>query len=94
MKSLPPKLFEMSQKGVEEATIQFIFDALLHAEENDKRFVNVYQDGGEPSFLFTNSEHEAEQQLRMWGRARKPALAFVNTGDTWEERASKESRSQ
>jgi hypothetical protein len=55
MNKLPQKLFEMSQHGVSEDDIQFIFDALIHAEENGKRFVNVYQNG-ETTFLFTNDQ--------------------------------------
>jgi hypothetical protein len=86
MKKPPPKLFEMSQQGVDDDTIQFIFDALIHAEDSGKRFVNVYQAGGEPGFLFTNDQREADQQFRMFGRTGKPGIAFIFTGETWEER--------
>jgi hypothetical protein len=86
MNKLPQKLFEISQQGVSEEEIQFIFDALIHAEENGKRFVNVYQNG-ETTFLFTNDQKQADQQLRMWiERTARPAVGFVNNGETWEVR--------
>ncbi len=83
MKRLPPKLFEMSRQGVDEDQIQFIFDALIHAEETGRRFVNVYQ-GEETTFLFTNDEAQANQQLALWTqRFGGNPIGFVNTGDTW-----------
>lgn len=86
MGKLPPKLFEMSQQGASDDEIQFIFDALIYAAENGKRFVNVYQNG-EATFLFTNDQKQADQQLLMWvERTRRPALGFVNAGETWEVR--------
>jgi hypothetical protein len=45
----PEQLFEMTKSGVSEETVQHIFDALIHAEENGFRFVNVYQ-GDEITF--------------------------------------------
>jgi hypothetical protein len=88
VKKLPSKLFEMSQQGVSEAKIQFIFDALVHAEENGSRFVNVYDDGEEePKLLFTNDLKQADQQLRFFAdRVGCPVIGFVDSGDTWEER--------
>lgn len=83
MKSLPHKLFEMSEQGVDEDQIQFIFDALVHAEENGTRFVNVYQ-GDETTFLFTSDEVQADQQLSLWAkRVGGNPIGFVNSGDTW-----------
>ena len=89
MKSLPPKLLEMSQRGVSDEKIQFIFDALIHAEETGNRCVNVYpQDGNdEPRFLFTNDLKQADQQLRFFReRVGSGAMGFLSIGDTWEER--------
>jgi hypothetical protein len=88
MKKMPPKLFEMSEQGVSENEIQYIFDALIHAEDNGDRFVNVYRDGtDEPKFLFTNNQTEADQQLSRWRESvGKPSLGFFNSGETWEER--------
>jgi hypothetical protein len=85
----------MSEQGVGENEIQYIFDALVHAEENGNRFVNVYQDGAnEPKFLFTNNQAEADQQLSRWReRVGKPCLGFFNSGDTWEERPAAASSS-
>ena len=56
MNKLPQKLFEISQQGVSEEEIQFIFDALIHAEENGKRFVNVYQNGETTFFIHQRSK--------------------------------------
>jgi hypothetical protein len=89
MKELPPKLFEMSQQGGNDEYVQFIFDALICAEENQNCFVNVYEDGSEPKFLFTNDLKRADQQLRFWiERTGKSAMGFVNSGATWVERSS------
>jgi hypothetical protein len=86
MKQLPPRLFEMSQQGANEDEIQLIFDALIYAEENGRRFVNVYQNG-EATFLFSNDQMQADQQLRMWvERTGRPAIGFVRASDTWEVR--------
>jgi hypothetical protein len=86
MQRLPNKLFEMTQQGVPESAVQHIFDALIHAEENGFRFVNVYQ-GEETAFRFTNNRKEAHQQLSMWlRRSGLPGIGFVHTGETWDER--------
>jgi len=86
MKSLPPKLLEMTMQGSSEEEIQYIFDALVHAEEQGQMFVNVYQ-AEEVSFLFTNDRAQADQQCRKWVQHRGDSvLGFHNTGDTWELR--------
>lgn len=83
---MPPKLFDMIKEGALESEIQFIFDALIHAEEQGVHFINVYQNG-ETTFLFTEDVQKADQQLHMFReRTSKTAIGFANTGETWEER--------
>jgi hypothetical protein len=86
MKNLPQKLFDMTEQGVPEADVQFIFDALIHAEEQGNPYVNVYQ-GDETTFLFTNDGKQADQQLRFWReRVGRPAIGFVYIKGDWQER--------
>jgi hypothetical protein len=86
MKKMPQKLFELIEQGADEAEVQHIFDYLIHAEEQRKRFVNVYQ-GKETGFLSTNDLKEADQQLRMYReRVKVPVIGFENRDDDWHER--------
>ena len=86
MKGMPQKLFDMAQQGVPEDDVQFIFDALIHAEEQGNRFVNVYMND-ETAFLFTNDAKHADQQLfRMREDAKRKAIGFENVEGNWQER--------
>lgn len=86
MKSMPQKLFDMTEKGVPEADVQFIFDALIHAEEQGSQYVNVYQ-GAEITFLFTNDRTQADQQLRKFRQhISHPSIGFENIDGHWHER--------
>jgi hypothetical protein len=84
---MPDKLFEMGTQGADEAIIQHIFDAMIEAEERGARFLNVYNyEDSEPGFLFTNDVHEAADQFARAVKAGSRSLAFVNDGETWNER--------
>ncbi|MCW5691610.1 MAG: hypothetical protein KIT48_04535 [Pseudolabrys sp.] len=88
MKVMPQKLFDMVQQGVSEDEVQIIFDALIHAEEQGKVYVNAYQ-GDETTFLFTNDGKQADQQLSFFReKVRRPAIGFVNFDGDWQERVS------
>ena len=76
----------MVQQGVPEDDVQFIFDALIHAEEQGNRFVNVYMNG-ETAFLFTNDAKQADQQLvKMRDMAQRHVIGFENVEGDWQER--------
>jgi hypothetical protein len=84
---MPPKLFEMSERGVDWAIIQYIFDAMIEAEQRGVRFLNVYDcESEEPGFLFSNDEQQATDQFNRSVKAGKRSLAFINSGETWDER--------
>lgn len=88
MDGLPPKLFEMSQGGVDESIIQYIFDAMIEAERRGVLYLNVYDyKAAEPGFLFTNDEREAHDQFARFLKTGKQCLAFKKDGDTWQERS-------
>jgi len=86
MKTMPQKLFDMVQQGASEEEVQIIFDALMHAEEQEKVYVNAYQ-GDETTFLFTNDGKQADQQLTIFReKVRRPAIGFVSVDGDWQER--------
>jgi hypothetical protein len=86
VKKLPDKLFQMTNQGVDEAIIQYIFDAIIEAEGRGVRYLNVYDyEAKEPGFLFTNNEREAADQFARAVKAGKRSLAFINNGETWDE---------
>lgn len=86
MKSMPQKLFDMVQQGVPEDDVQFIFDALIHAEEQGNHFVNVYMNS-ETTFLFTNDAKQADQQLRKFqDLTGRQIIGFENVEGHWHER--------
>jgi hypothetical protein len=84
---MPQRLFEMTEQGVSESDIQFIFDALIHAEEQGNLYVNVYQGVPETTFLFSNDREQADQQLKFFReKVRKPAIGFEEIDGHWHER--------
>jgi hypothetical protein len=92
MKTMPQKLFDMVQQGVDEDEVQFIFDYLMLAEEQGSRFVNVYMNG-ETAFFSTNDAKQADQQIKFFrDKVRKPALGFENVKGDWQERLPNVSR--
>jgi hypothetical protein len=87
VRKLPDKLSQMTDQGVEESIVQYIFDALIEAEKRGVRYLNVYDyDAKEPGFLFTNNDREAADQFARSMKAGKRSLAFINNGETWNER--------
>lgn len=86
MNAMPEKLFQMVQSGVDEITIQTIFDILIEGEERGVKFVNIYL-MDKIGTLFLNSRQQADQQLTMFiAKSAVECLAFEYIQETWTER--------
>lgn len=63
-----------------------IFSTRWRRQRNEACAYVYNYDAAEPGFLFTNNEGEAADQFARAIKAGMRPLAFINNGETWEER--------